>query len=170
MPDISLPAVLFLGFIIIQRLGELALAKRNSARLLASGATEFGSSHYPLIVALHTLWIIALVVFGISNSISMPWLAVFLVLQILRVWILASLGERWTTRIIVLDEPLVRVGPFAFLRHPNYVLVVAEIFTAPMVLDLIWVALLFSILNAAVLTIRISVEEKALGHLRSRGA
>jgi methyltransferase len=170
MPDISLPAVLFLGFIIIQRLGELALAKRNSARLLASGATEFGSSHYPLIVALHTLWIIALVVFGISNSISMPWLAVFLVLQILRVWILASLGERWTTRIIVLDEPLVRVGPFAFLRHPNYVLVVAEIFTAPMVLDLIWVALLFSILNAAVLTIRISVEEKALGHLRGRGA
>ena len=169
MPDISLPVVLFLGSIIIQRLGELALAKRNSARLLASGATEFGSSHYPLIVALHTLWIIALVFFGISNSISMPWLAVFLVLQILRVWILANLGERWTTRIIVLDEPLVRVGPFAFLRHPNYVLVVAEIFTAPMVLGLIWVALLFSILNAAVLYIRISVEEKALGHLRSRG-
>lgn len=170
MPEYTLPAALFLGFIICQRLGELGLARRNSARLLAGGATEYGSSHYPLIVALHISWIVALVIFGIGNSISLPWLGEFLVLQILRIWILASLGERWTTRIIVVDEPLVRAGPFAFVRHPNYVLVVAEIFTAPMVLGLFWVAMLFSFLNALVLAIRISVEDKALAHLRNRGA
>ena len=85
-----------------------------------------------------------------------------MVLQGLRVWVLASLGPRWTTRIIVLDEPLVRRGPFRVLRHPNYTLVVLEIAVAPMVLGLTWVALVFSALNAAVLTIRIRAENAAL--------
>ena len=167
MPELSVPALLFLSFIVVQRLAELALAKRNTARLLERGAVEIGASHYPLIVVLHTGWVLALIYFGYGQALSMPWLIAYGALQVMRVWILASLGERWTTRIIVLDEPLVRAGPFAFLRHPNYVLVVAEIFVAPMVLGLFWVAVVFSVLNAAMLTLRISVEERALKPMRT---
>lgn len=167
MIDLSLPAVLFLSFVVIQRLGELVIAKRNTAKLLAKGATEVGASHYPLMVTLHTCWVLALIALGYGQAVSLPWLAAFAVLQVMRLWILGSLGERWTTRIIILDEPLVKAGPFAFLRHPNYVLVVMEIFVAPMVLGLFWVAVVFSVLNAAMLTLRISVEERALKHLRS---
>lgn len=167
MPDISVPAALFLLFIVAQRLGELLLAKRNTARLQAKGAVEIGASHYPLIVALHTGWVLALIYLGLGQPVSLPWLAVFAALQVLRIWILTSLGERWTTRIIILDEPLVRAGPYAFMRHPNYVLVVGEIFVAPMVLGLFWVAIVFSVLNAAVLALRISVEERALKHMRA---
>lgn len=166
MPEVSVPAVLFLSFIVVQRLGELVLAKRNTARLLERGAVEIGASHYPLMVALHTAWVLALISLGFGHALAMPWLIAYGALQGLRVWILASLGERWTTRIIVLDEPLVRAGPFAFLRHPNYVLVVAEIFVAPMVLGLFWVAVVFSVLNAAMLMVRISVEERALKPMR----
>jgi len=166
MPDISFGAFLFLAFIIVQRLSELVLAKRNTARLMARGAREVGASHYPIIVVLHTAWILALVGLGNSAEIHFGWLAIFALLQGLRIWILASLGERWTTRIIILDEPLVVRGPFRFLKHPNYTLVVAEIFVAPMVLGLFWVAIVFSILNAAVLALRISIEGKALRPLR----
>ncbi|PCJ93333.1 MAG: hypothetical protein COA52_06770 [Hyphomicrobiales bacterium] len=166
MPDFALPAVLFLAFIVVQRLGELALAKKNTKALLLQGAKEYGASHYPLIVALHTFWVLALIILGFNQTVVLPWLALFAVLQVGRIWILASLGPRWTTRIIVLDKPLVKAGPFAFIRHPNYVLVVAEIFVAPMVLGLTTVALAFSVLNAAVLFIRISAEEKALAQLR----
>ena len=163
MPDVSWPAALFLLFIVAQRLGELVVAKRNTARLLARGAREHAPEHYPLIVALHTAWICALVVFGHDEPVNPWWLAVFAVLQLLRLWILVSLGERWTTRIIVLDEPLVARGPFGFVRHPNYILVCAEILVAPMVLGLPWIALVFSALNAAMLFVRIRAEEKALG-------
>ena len=158
MFDANLYAVLFLAFIVIQRLGELVLAKRNTARLMARGAYEVGAAHYLLIVALHTAWIFALVLFGYDEQVVLGWLGVFVVLQVLRVWILASLGDRWTTRIIVLEEPLVVRGPFRFVKHPNYMLVIAEIAVAPLVLGLGWVALVFSVLNAGVLALRISVE------------
>lgn len=166
MPEVSIPAILFLSFVVIQRLGELVLAKRNTARLLERGAVEVGASHYPVMVALHTCWVLALIALGYAQAVSLPWLIAFAVLQVMRFWILSSLGERWTTRIIVIDEPLVQAGPFAFLRHPNYMLVVAEIFVAPMVLGLFWVAVVFSVLNACMLALRISVEERALKHMR----
>lgn len=159
-------ALLFLGFIILQRLGELALARRNTAALLARGAVEHGAGHYPLIVLMHAGWIICLVVFGWDRPLHLVWLAFFVLLQGLRLWILASLGPRWTTRIIVLDAPLVAAGPFRVMRHPNYALVVAEIAVAPLVLGLPGVALVFSVLNAAVLTIRIRAENRALSPLR----
>ena len=159
-------AIFFLAFLICQRLGELVIAKRNTARLLARGAKEFAPGHYPLIVALHTAWILTLLFFGWDRPVALGWLAVFAVLQGFRLWILASLGARWTTRIIVLDEPLVVRGPFRFMRHPNYALVIAEIAVAPMVLGLPWVAIIFSILNGIVLSIRISSENAALNHLR----
>lgn len=157
---------LFLGFIILQRLSELAIAKRNTARLLEKGAYEVGASHYPIMVVMHSAWIGCLVVFGFGAGVSLGWLVVFACLQILRVWILASLGSRWTTRVIILAEPLVARGPFKYLAHPNYTLVVAEIIVAPMVLGLVWVAVVFTVLNAAMLWVRIRVENEALAPLR----
>lgn len=158
----TLGTFLFLAFIVIQRLGELVIAKRNTAALLARGAHEVGAAHYPVMVALHSAWVLCLLIFGYSQEIHLGWLALYAVLQVLRVWILGTLGRRWTTRIIVIDEPLVAKGPFRFIPHPNYTLVVFEIFVAPMVLGLVWVALLFSLLNAAMLYHRIGVEDGAL--------
>ena len=160
--------LLFLGFILVQRLSELLIAKRNTARLVARGAYEVGAGHYPVMVAMHSAWILCLVVFGYDETVSLSWLAVFAVLQILRVWILGSLGSRWTTRIIILEEPLVVRGPFKYVSHPNYMLVVAEIIVAPMVLGLVWVAAVFTVLNALMLWVRIGVEHKALAPLRAR--
>lgn len=155
-------AALFIAFLVVQRLSELAIARRNTARLLAEGAREVAPGHYPLIVALHTAWLLCIVWFGYDQQIILGWLVVFVVLQGLRLWILGTLGRRWTTRIIVTDEPLVAEGPFRYLRHPNYTLVVAEIFVAPMVLGLTGVALAFTVLNALVLFIRIRAEDGAL--------
>lgn len=156
----------FLAFIVVQRLGELVIAKRNTAHLLAKGAYEVGANHYPVMVMMHTAWILCLLVFAYSQSVIVGWLLVFIVLQCLRVWILTSLGARWTTRIIILEEPLVVRGPFKYFSHPNYMLVAAEIIVAPMVLGLVWVAVLFTVLNAAMLWVRIGVEHKALAQLR----
>jgi methyltransferase len=158
----TLGTFLFLAFIVVQRLGELVIAKRNTAALLARGAHEVGAAHYPVMVALHSAWVLCLLIFGYSQEIHLGWLALYAVLQVFRVWILGTLGRRWTTRIIVIDEPLVAKGPFRFIPHPNYTLVVFEIFAAPMVLGLVWVALLFSALNAAMLYHRIRVEDGAL--------
>jgi methyltransferase len=156
-------AVALLLFVTAQRLLELVIARRNTARLLARGAVEIAPGHYPLIVLLHAAWLAALWWYGAGQSLSVIWLVIYIALQALRVWILASLGERWTTRIISLPgAPLVRRGPYRFLRHPNYTLVVAEIAVLPMALHLPWIAVVFSILNALVLTIRIRAEERAL--------
>ncbi|OWY04662.1 hypothetical protein B6V75_00470 [Thioclava sp. F1Mire-8] len=163
----SLPSVLFLAFIIVQRLSELVIARRNTARLLARGAREVGAAHYPVMVAMHSAWILCLIVFGLGQPVHFGWLALFAVLQVLRIWILTSLGGRWTTRIIILEEPLVARGPFKYVSHPNYMLVVAEIFVAPMVLGLLWVAVLFTVLNAAMLWVRIGVENEALAPMRA---
>jgi methyltransferase len=158
---------LFLGFIIVQRLSELAISKRNTAGLLKKGAYEVGASHYPVMVMMHSAWIACLIVFGYDEAVAFGWLAVFAFLQILRVWILTSLGNRWTTRIIILEEPLVVRGPFKYFSHPNYMLVVAEIIVAPMVLGLVWVAVVFTVLNAGMLWVRIGVEHKALAPFRA---
>lgn len=166
MPELSLLTIMFLTFIVCQRLGELFIAKKNTAALFEKGAVEHGAWHYPFMVTLHTFWILALLLAGHVQEVNNLWLGVFVVLQFFRLWILTALGERWTTRIIVLDEPLVLSGPFKYFKHPNYMLVVAEIFVAPMVLGLWQMAIIFSILNAAMLFVRIREEEKALSHLR----
>jgi methyltransferase len=162
----TLGAGLFLGFIVLQRCGELLLARYNTKRLLAAGAVEVGAWHYPLIVALHAVWLACLVIFGHDRPVVTGWLAAFALLQVFRLWILATLGRRWTTRIIVTGEPLVVSGPFRLVRHPNYALVVAEIAVAPLVLGLWWVAAAFSLLNAAVLLLRIRAEDEALAPSR----
>jgi len=155
--------LLFFSFLIAQRLGELVIARRNTAALMARGAREVGAGHYPVMVAMHSAWIAALVVFGWNQPASLPWLALYAVLQVFRIWILGTLGARWTTRVIVLDgEALVARGPFRYVRHPNYMLVVAEIIVAPMVLGLWWVAVVWTVLNALMLRHRIAVEDDAL--------
>lgn len=155
-------AVAFLAFVVAQRLGELILARANTRRLLAAGAREHGAGHYWLIVALHAGWLAALVLLGWDRAIHPGWLALFALLQLGRVWLLATLGRRWTTRILTVPgEAAVTTGPFRFMRHPNYAIVVAEIAVAPLVLGLPLVALLFTILNALVLRIRIRAEAAA---------
>lgn len=162
----TLAAASFLGFVIAQRLFELWLARRNTTRLLAEGAVEHGAAHYPFMVALHASWVLALVWFGHDQELRLGWLALYAVLQVFRVWILATLGRRWTTRVIVSGEPLVARGPFRLISHPNYALVVAEIAVAPMVLGLGGMALVFTLLNAAMLWIRVRSENRALAPYR----
>ena len=159
--------IAFLAFLVAQRLGELAIARRNTARLLADGAVEHGAAHYPAIVALHAAWIAAMAWWGWDAALHGGWLAAFAVLQGLRLWVLATLGPRWTTRIIVTREPPVTGGPFRLLAHPNYAVVAAEMVVAPMVLGLPWVAAVFFALNAALLLlVRIPAEERALAGAR----
>jgi len=156
--------IVILALVTVQRLGELMVSKRNTKRLLQQGAREFAPAHYPLIVAVHTAWLASLWWLGVSRPIDPFWLAVFILIEIGRIWVFASLGQRWTTRIIVVPgETLVRRGPYRFLNHPNYAVVVAEIAVLPLVFGLWKVALLFSLLNAAVLTLRIRQENHALG-------
>jgi methyltransferase len=156
-------AVVVLGFVTAERVAELILAKRNTARLLKRGAREMASAHYPVIVALHAAWLVGLWLLAWDRPIRIGWLALFAAVQILRFWILATLGERWTTRIIVLPgAALVKSGPYRFLNHPNYAVVAAEIAILPLVFGLVWYALVFSLLNAFVLSIRIAAENAAL--------
>ena len=156
-------SIALLAFVSLERLGELVLARLNTARLLSRGAVEHGAGHYPLIVLLHATWLGGLWVLAWNLPIQPLWLTAFILFQVLRIWVLVSLGERWTTRIIVLPEaPLVARGPYRWLSHPNYVVVVGEIAVLPIVYGLNWYALVFSIANLAVLTIRVRAEEMAL--------
>ena len=150
-------------FVTLQRLAELAIDRRNTKRLLAGGAFEAGAAHYPAIVAMHAAWIATLWAMAGGRQTDMTLLAVYAALQVFRVWVLMTLGKRWTTRIIVTpDQPLVRTGPFRFLRHPNYAVVTAEIAVLPLMFGLMWVALVFSLANAVLLSIRIRAENRAL--------
>lgn len=156
-------SLLILTLVTVQRLAELVLAKRNTASLLARGGIEKSPGHYPYIVVMHAAWLLLLWFFASNSPIHIWWLALFIVLQFLRVWVIATLGERWTTRIIVVPgEARVQRGPYRYIAHPNYVIVAAEIIALPMALGLPWVALVFTLLNAAILFVRIRAEADAL--------
>jgi methyltransferase len=164
-------ALVVIGLIALQRLGEVFYSNRNTRALLARGAVEFGASHYPFIIALHVAWLIAIVIF-LPNPITINWylIAVMVALQFLRLWVVAALGPYWTTRIITLPgAPLVTSGPFHYFRHPNYMIVVGEIAALPLAFGEIGVAIVFSVLNAAMLFWRIRVEESALAGRRTGG-
>jgi methyltransferase len=161
------PAEFILGIVTLQRAGELIISSTNTRKLVARGAVEVAPRHYPLIVAVHAAWLISLWAFGRDQAVNIPALLVYLVLQGFRIWVMWTLGSRWTTRIIVLPEqPLVSVGPYRLLSHPNYAVVAAEIAMLPLVLDLPLLAAIFTILNAAVLAIRIPAENRALAASR----
>jgi methyltransferase len=150
-------------FVSIQRLAELVISARNTRALEARGAFEIGRSHYPAMVMLHASWLLVLWVSVGARPVNLLLLALFAALQLLRLWVLATLGTRWTTRIIVLPgAPLVTSGPFRFVRHPNYWVVIGEIAVLPLVFGLAGVATLFSLLNAAMLWVRLRVEHRAL--------
>ena len=157
------PSIAILAFVTLQRLAELVLARQNTARLLALGAREHAPGHYPLIVAVHTLWLAALWWLAPGRPIHWPLFVLFVLLQLGRVWVLRTLGPRWTTRIIVLPgAPLVTDGPFRFVSHPNYLVVIGEIAVLPLVFGLWQVAALFTLLNGLALFIRIRAENRAL--------
>ena len=162
-------SILLLGFVTAERLGELVLARANTARLLASGAREIGAGHYPIIVALHAIWIAGLWGLTWNRPIEAGWFAAFVVLEILRVWTLGTLGRRWTTRILIVPgEALVARGPYRFIRHPNYLVVIGEIAVLPLCFGLWSYAAIFSLLNAIVLFVRIRAEGDALRGLRGQ--
>jgi methyltransferase len=161
---------LLLGFVTAQRLVELAWAQRNTRRLLAAGGVEFGQTHYPLMIAVHAAWLGGLWWLGRDHRVDPLLLAVFVALQVARLWVIASLGRRWTTRVVVMPgETLVAAGPYRFMRHPNYLIVAAEIAVVPLALGLPLCAAVFSALNGALLIWRIRVEQEALAWARAGG-
>ena len=156
-------APIVLGLVTLQRLGELALAGRNTRRLIASGGHEAGASHYPFLVAVHAAWLGGLWLLAWNRPVSLVWLGAFVFLQALRVWVIATLGGRWTTRIVIMPgAPLVRRGPYRWFAHPNYAVVAGEIAILPLAFGLLAFAALFSALNAAVLAVRLRAESRAL--------
>lgn len=166
MPDwlqVDPITVAVLALVTVQRLAELVYSRFNEERLRRDGGVEHGASHYPAIVALHAAWLAGLWLAAIGTHPHYGWLALFLVLQGLRIWVLGTLGARWTTRVIVLPHaPPIRRGPYRFLSHPNYVVVAAELIVLPMAFGLVAFAIAFSALNAAVLAVRIRAENAAL--------
>jgi methyltransferase len=157
-----------LAFLTVQRVAELWWAKENELRLFAAGGIEYGRSHLLLIVALHAAWMAGMWALAYDRSVTLFYLALFIVLQIARFWVLVTLGRRWTIRIIrIPGETLIARGPYRFLHHPNYAVVSAEIAVVPLALGLPIYALVFSILNALVLAIRIPAENAALAYAAS---
>jgi len=165
-------AELILALVTLQRAAELVISSRNTSKLRARGAIEVAPGHYPLIVAVHAAWLISLWIFGHDRPLNIVALLIYVVLQGVRIWVMWTLGARWTTRIIILPgEPLVRCGPYRLLPHPNYAVVAGEIALLPLVLGLAWLSLIFTVLNAAVLAIRIRAENRALEQtMMARGA
>lgn len=156
-------ATVVLVLVTLQRLSELVIARRNTARLLALGGIETGATHYPVMVALHAAWLVGLWIFATSLQPVVPLLLIYFAAQLFRLWILVSLGRRWTTRIITVPgETLVARGPYKYIRHPNYLLVAIEIPLLPLVFGLWEFAMFFAVLNFAMLAWRIRSENAAL--------
>jgi methyltransferase len=153
-----------LALVALQRVLELIYSTRNARRLLARGGVESGAVQYPFFVVLHAAWLASMAVFIPASTLPNWWLlGLYGALQPLRIWTIASLGPYWTTRVITVPgAPLVRHGPYRIFRHPNYVVVCAEIATLPLAFGAIEIAILFSFFNASLLSWRIRVEERAL--------
>ncbi|MEO6696185.1 MAG: isoprenylcysteine carboxylmethyltransferase family protein [Ignavibacteria bacterium] len=161
---------ILISIVIIQRLIELVISKKNEKWLLSEGAIEYGKQHYKFIVMLHICFFISMIAEynfekkdGELNTINYLFLVFFIVLQILRIWVLKSLGKFWNTKILrIPDIKLIETGPYKFLKHPNYTIVVLEIFIIPMIFNLYITAIIFTILNAVMLSVRIKSENQAL--------
>ena len=165
-----LAVYIILALVVVQRLVEIIYAERNTKALLVRGAFEVGRSHYPFIVLLHAAWLAAIAI-ALPSVTTIHWLplGVFVLLQLARVWVIGTLGPYWTTRIITLpNAPLVRSGPYRFVRHPNYLIVAGEIAMLPLAFGEWPVALAFSALNAAMLAWRIRQEDAALAVRRAK--
>ena len=163
------PLYTIIGFLAVQRLGELAFARRNHRALAAQGAIEVGERHYFVMVALHAGWLLALLgMIEPWTPVSMPLLAVFILLQCGRVWVIMTLGSRWTTRVMVLPGATrIRSGPYRYLNHPNYLIVCGEIAVVPLLFGAWTLAVLASVLNLLVLRTRLRVENEVLAEFYS---
>lgn len=170
----SVALVLGVGAVGVQRLGELFLSRHNERVSRARGAVERGAGHYPFMMGMHVLWLVSTVVEGMLRGPDLPsyWpvpLALFLLVQPLRYWAIFSLGTAWSTRVLVVPGgTLVARGPYRYLRHPNYVVVVVEILTFPLIFGAWITALVFTVLNLILLTVRIRTEERALHELAGK--
>jgi methyltransferase len=158
--------LLLLIYVTLQRLAELAVAQRNTRTLLARGAYEVGANHYPAMIALHASWLISLWALGWNHALVPEFTVLFTLLQVGRYWVLRTLGERWTTRIIMTPwaQP-VTSGPFRYVRHPSYLIVAIELPCASLALGLLWHALLFGALNLLMVSWRIRAEDAAFAAL-----
>jgi methyltransferase len=161
---------IFISFLIIQRLSELLIARRNEKWLLSQGAIQYGQSHYPFMIAMHTLFIVSIIAeYNLRGGTEISWifLAIFLAVLLFKFWALSSLGKYWNTKIYRIPGvyPIKR-GPYKFLKHPNYMEVVCEIAFIPMVFHLYYTAVIFTVLNAAMLNVRITVENKVWADVR----
>ena len=157
-----------IAFVLLQRGAELLLAHANTARLLRQGAVEIDRGGYKFLVVLHAAWLAALFAsVPAGTPPNWPLLALFGLLQAARIWVVASLGRRWTTRLIVLPgAPLVATGPYRWVRHPNYLIVAGEVAILPLAFAAVAIAVGFTACNGLLLARRIRLEERALG-LRS---
>ena len=155
---------IFIIFFILQRLSELYIARGNEKWLLSQGAVQYGQNHYPFIIALHTGFIISIIVeYILRNQPPISWLflAIFIAVLLFKFWALSSLGKYWNTKIYRVPGVYpVKKGPYKFLKHPNYMEVVCEIAIIPLVFHLYYTAIIFTMLNAIMLTVRITVENK----------
>lgn len=156
----------FLLFLILLRLGELLLARRNERWLRSQGAVEYGQAHYPYIVLLHVLFFLSLIAEYLltpTHDYSLPLLILYFLLLALKVHVIGSLGRYWNTKIFrIPGRPLVKKGPYRFLKHPNYAIVVAEIALIPLIFHLYLTAIVFTLLNAGMLYVRIGEEDRVL--------
>jgi len=158
--------ILFILFIILLRIGELLLSKSNEKWLVENGAVEYGKEHYPFIVALHTLFLLSLIIEYIIRqpvSYSLFLIILYFLLLVFKAWIILSLGRFWNTKIYHIENiPLVEKGPYKYFKHPNYFVVIAEIAIIPLCFHLYCTAIVFTLLNALMLYVRVKEENKAL--------
>ncbi|MDP2176065.1 MAG: isoprenylcysteine carboxylmethyltransferase family protein [Bacteroidota bacterium] len=158
--------ILFISFVILLRLGELVLSNKNEKWLLQNGAVEYGKKHYPLIVALHILFFISLIIEYFNQdvlSFNLNILITYFILLVFKIWVVSSLGKYWNTKIYhIKNAPLVKKGIYNYIKHPNYLIVILEIVLIPLVFNLYYTAVIFTILNAIILNIRIKEENRVL--------
>jgi methyltransferase len=157
-----------IAIVVVQRIAELLYAERNTRRLLHNGAVEIAPGQHPWFIALHAAWLVSIAAFVRAATLPNWWLlAAFFALQLARLWVIATLGRYWTTRIITVPgAPLVRRGPYRFIKHPNYTIVVLEIAMLPLAFGAWQIAVVFSLLNALLLAARIRAEDRALAARR----
>lgn len=161
-------SAIVLALVTLQRLAELAWSGANARRMRAMGGVEVGRGHYGPLIGVHVAWLAGLWLLALDRPVDPIFLALYLILQVGRAWVLWTLGRRWTTRVIVLPRaPLIRTGPYRWINHPNYVVLAAEVAVLPLVFGLGGVALAFTLLNAIVIALRLRGETAALAPFRA---